>query len=157
MWPNEKLYLSCNYLNQSQDKLLVQLLQLQGSFIQVYEPDNSSFVLCFYIIFCKYVALSPNLKIWRLSKTFNQGQYHTNYHSFTLSLGHLQQTAVEPLKNSHKNYKQIEIQRKPKWIFFFFNVLHDLLQRAFPLRKCKDANFSGKGIASNLATLGSNR
>lgn len=53
-----------NSLNESQDKLSVQLLfQLQGSFIQVYEPDNTSFVLYFYIILCKYTALSPNLKI----------------------------------------------------------------------------------------------
>jgi len=31
-----------------------------------------------------------------------------------------------------------------------------LLQRGFPVRKLKDASFSGKGIASNLATFGSN-
>lgn len=83
------LYTS-NSLNESQDKFSVQLLfQLQQSFIQVHEPYNISFVLYVYIILCEYIVLSPNLKIRRLSSTFNQGQDDINFHSVTLSLNYL--------------------------------------------------------------------
>lgn len=63
------------------------------------------------------------------TNTFNQGQYYTNYHSFTHSLT---EDCCLTHKEQSKNYKQIkkikEIQNKLKKK----KVLHDVsLQRGF--------------------------
>lgn len=112
-----------------------------------YRFMNHTILPLFYIILCEYTVLSPNLKIRRLSNTFNQGQYDTNCHSFTPLLTYLCWTLAQPTKNSYTNYKQIKMQRNPKQIL---KVTWHLLQWEFLIRKWKDVKFYGKFILFSL-------